>query len=970
VIRIASLALALLPAALAAQVRPGGQQPQRTTQNRLATDTTTRDTTAAFSPPDSVMAALLTRAGFTVTRYEGEVVTFDANTKALGIAASAERPAMVEREGLRVRTDSMIVYSDARQNVNVTGRYEIVPGAGQQPIGGAGTVEYDVTGRSGRLTNATVTVADESGERWFIKSAIGKTALGDSTRAIPPRFYGLDGTLTSCDDSIPDYHFRMREIKRTEKNLVARPAVLYIKDIPVMWLPFVFQDIRPGRRSGVLPPRLGASDIVRNNPSYRRHIENIGYYWAMSDYTDLGMWADWRSGAGGTNELDPGWWQLTAESKYRWNSRFLGGRFAFSYMKENSGSTRHSLSWDHNQQFGKDRSFVANANYTSSTVLQRRNTFDVAQAMGNIRSSMTYQDKIGPATLSVGATQTQFPGRSQIERTLPKITISTSPLALGDKLSWTPRFEYTDNAQLNIDQGLGVLGTRFVTDGSGTVVRIDSLRPDRRERLISVGTPLTIFGFQLDNSFAIRDELKDYPEELLFYPDADSARKELRVYEKTYQTAIDWNPTFTLPMPGFLQSKFKLSPSISLQNVDGGKPFWIRNQFTGGKYVNQAKRLTYGVSTTPTIFGILPGFGPFQRFRHTLSPTISYQFAPAKTVSDEYLEAISQQKQVYLGALRQNAISFGLNQNIEAKVRSTSDSAGASDKLKVLTLGLSSFSYDFERARVTGRRLAGITTDRANVSMSSGLLPGFDLNLDYSLFEGSTQTDTARWDPQLTTISSRLSLSRGENPLTVITRLFGKAVPDRSPAQNPAQLGGESLREQEVRARPVAGQGSRGTQFLMAPPEGWEVNLSLSSSRPRKLRGDRVVSYDSRVFCEQYRVLQPFIYEQCLRQPVSEPLPQTAGGPAVQMPNQTNMAGDLRFALTQHWAATWNTNYDFELRKFAAHTVSLQRDLHDWRAIFGFTHSPNGNFAFNFFIALKPQPELKFDYSRATMRSR
>lgn len=966
--RVALVALALLPLALDAQARPGAPQPTRPPQKRLDTDTTKRDSTPSFSPPDSVMAALLSRSQFTVTRYEGEVVTFDANTKALGIAASAERSAMVEREGLRVRTDSMIVYSDARQNVSVTGRYEIVPGAGQQPISGVGTVEYDVEDRAGRLTNAMVTVADEGGERWFIRSAIGKTAIGDSARKIPPRFYGVHGALTSCADSVPHYHFAMREIKRTEKNLVARPAVLYISDIPVMWLPFVFQDIRPGRRSGVLPPRLGASDIVRNNPSYRRHIENIGYYWAMSDYTDLGVWADWRSGAGGTNEFDPGWWQLSAESKYRWNNRFLGGRFAFSYMKENSGSTRHSLSWDHDQRFGKNRSFVASANYTSSTVLQRRNTFDVAQAMGNIRSSMSYQDKIGPASLTVGATQTQFPGRTQIERTLPKVTITTPPLSLGKALTWTPRFEFAENAQLNIDQGLQ-LDTRIVTDASGTVIRTDSLRPDRRDRLISVGTPVTIFGWQLENNFTIRDELKEYPEELEFFPGADSARRELRVYGQTYETAIDWNPTFTLPVPGFLQSRFKIAPSVSLQNVDGGQPFWVRNQFTGGRYVNQAKRLTYGVSTTPTIFGILPGFGPFQRFRHTISPTISYQFAPAKTVSDEFLEAIGQQKQIYLGALRQNAISFGLNQNIEAKVQSR-DSAGAGDKLKVLTLGLSSFSYDFERARVTGRRLAGITTERANVNLGSDLLPGFTLNLDYSLFEGSTQTDTARWDPQLTNITSRLSLSRGENPFTVITRLFGKAVPDRSPAANPAQFEGESLQEREVRARPVAGQGSRGTQFLTAPSEGWEVTLNLSSSRPRKLRGDRVRSYDTRVFCEQYRVLQPFIYDQCLRQPVSNPIPQTAGGVAYQMPNQTNMSGDLRFALTQHWAATWNTNYDFELNKFAAHTVSLQRDLHDWRAIFGFTHSPNGNFAFNFFIALKPQPELKFDYSRATMRSR
>ena len=88
------------------------------------------------------------------------------------------------------------------------------------------------------------------------------------------------------------------------------------------------------------------------------------------------------------------------------------------------------------------------------------------------------------------------------------------------------------------------------------------------------------------------------------------------------------------------------------------------------------------------------------------------------------------------------------------------------------------------------------------------------------------------------------------------------------------------------------------------------------------------------------------------------------------MPSQTSLSSQLQFQLTQKWSASWNTSYDFEQRQFASQIASLQRDLHDWRAIFAFTRSPNGNFAFNFFIALKPQPDLKFDYSRATVRSR
>ena len=105
----------------------------------------------------------------------------------------------------------------------------------------------------------------------------------------------------------------MREVKRAaERTLVARPAVLYLRDIPVMWLPFMFQDIRPGRRSGILSPRFGMGDIVHNNPNYRRHIENIGYYWAFSDYADMAMSANWRKLAG-ADSIDPGWYDLNAQ---------------------------------------------------------------------------------------------------------------------------------------------------------------------------------------------------------------------------------------------------------------------------------------------------------------------------------------------------------------------------------------------------------------------------------------------------------------------------------------------------------------------------------------------------------------------------------------------------------------------------------------------------------------------------------
>lgn len=978
-----ALLLIALPVALSAQVRPRrGAAPPRVDPNAPrqnpaarragpgAPADTIRDTTARFSEADSVMRALLDKPGYTATRYEGDVVTFDALTKAFAIAAAAARKAQVEREGQRIVTDSNIVYQDRSRIVNVSGHFEITAGPDQPPIAGVGSATYNLAERSGRLTNATV-VSEEQGQRWFIRSEISKTALGDSTLRIPRRLYGVGGTLTSCDDSVPDYHFALKEIKRTNKTLVARPAVLYIRDIPVMWLPFVFQDIRQGRRSGILPPRFGASDIVRNNPGYRRHVENVGYYWALSDYMDATTWVDWRSAAG-ADSLDPGWYRLNGEWKYFWQTRFLQGRLATSYTHQKNGSTNTAISWGHDQRFTPDRRVHLDGNYVTSTQLQRQNTFNPYQAIATIRSTVNYSDKLGPVSLQLGGNRTQYPGRKQVNQTLPSLSLNTGPLELAPWLVWTPAFTYREAADLHIDQPT-TFSTRFIPGPDGRLVRTDTIKRNRFDRTVTFDTPLRIFGVDFRNGINIRDQLNDFPEEEIVYPNADSSRKQTRIFRRTFRTDVDWNPQFTLP--AFGQNRFKLTPSIGLQNVDP-HAFWVRSELSNGQFVHQRKRLTYGLSASPSIFGYFPGFGPFRRFRHSINPVLSYSFAPKADVSNEYLAALGMARP-YFGSLLQNVVSLSLSQNVEAKVRSSSDTGSAPDggqKLKILSMNFTPLSYNFEQARVIGRRLAGLTTESFGTRITSDLLPGFDVGVDYSLFQGSTLSDTAEFKPFLTRVTSSFRISQTDNPFAVITRLFGRAVADQSPAPQPTpgQSAGEAALARQIASQPVAGQAARGSQFVLPPTRGWEASFNFSTTRTRPPRGGNVNVWDPRSRCEIYRNVDQFAYDLCLRTPTNDqPIPSTtAGAPYVLVPPQTSLGSSVNFELTQKWAAAWQTSYDFERHQFASQIVSLQRDLHDWRANFGFTHSPNGNFAFTFFISLKPQPELKFDYSRATIRGR
>jgi hypothetical protein len=173
----------------------------------------------------------------------------------------------------------------------------------------------------------------------------------------------------------------------------------------------------------------------------------------------------------------------------------------------------------------------------------------------------------------------------------------------------------------------------------------------------------------------------------------------------------------------------------------------------------------------------------------------------------------------------------------------------------------------------------------------------------------------------------------------------------------------------------VAGITSRTTQYSVPTTQGWSATLTYSSNRQRPPTGSGAI-FDSNSLQAQCAPVSanPIVYQQCLDQAIaaaanSQPLTSgIGGGPFYRVPSRDNLQSSMNFHLTPKWSGTWTSNYDFQAKKFGAHTVTLQRQLHDWRAIFGFTQAPNGNFAFNFFIALNAEPDLKFNYDKQTYR--
>lgn len=954
-----------------------GAEAQFPRGNRMpvARDSAVRDSTrqdsakvkdlVQWTVSDSTLDRLLTKPGYSSTRYQGDSVSFTAASRTLYLTG---RPAAVQR-GSALLVGDTILYNDSTHIVVARGDTVTLrdPSQGSADVVARGVMTYNVIEQRGVVTN--ISTAIESGETWFVKGARA-SFIRDTTAGKQTAFYARNGIITSCDDSVPDYHFSAKEIKMVSKNLmVARPAVLYIGEVPVLWLPFIFQDMRSGRRSGVLTPRFGVSELFRNSPTYRRHVDNVGYYFALNDYMDAQLSLDWRSGARPTPG-DPGWIKINGEWRYRWLERFVTGRIAVSRLTQRDGTSNTSYSWGHQQDFSQSTHLTTNINYVTSTAIQRRTTFDPRQVLATIASQIALQRTFGKAATSIGGSRRQYSGREEVTQDFPNFNISVPTVALTPWLSWTPSLALTNQQQFKVDQ-VGEFAYRYFTrNGLRDSARV---RGDARSTQLSFDTPFKIGNFTVQNSFRALDRENTSPVTIAVIDPTDPTRKVNRVFGKTFSTEVDWQPSLSLP--NFFGGTWNVSPSIGITNVDPSG-YWVRTEQTGGTFVHQSKRLNYGLSAAPTFYGLFPGIGPITRFRHSISPGLSFSYSPEAHISQEFLRALNRSPTGYLATLPQGAITLNMSQSLEGSLRNrdTASAPGAeSGKVKLVTANFTPITYDFVRAQRTGK--SGFTTDNFGYDLGSDLLPGMRVGVQYSLFEGSSLSDTARFKPFRTQVDASFSVNSRSGIFAAINRVLGRAVPQSNPQIEKLSVSDDDALAQRVASTPVAGSYTRNRQFSVPETQGWQASFTFSSTRQRPPTGNGIVlAEDPALRCAPFQI-NPAEYSQCLL--IQQTNPQgtqtitrlTDGGPFIRIPGRETLGSQMNFNLTPLWSGSWNTIYDFQVNQFASHSVTLQRKLHDWRAIFAFTKAPNGNFAFNFFIALNAQPDLKFDYDRRSYRS-
>jgi len=922
-----------------------------------------------WEPPDSTLSELISRKGYRRVQYQGDKVNFDSKSGLLKLYGA---PAAVQRDETLIVSDT-IIYNDSTKFVSARGDSVTLRDPTQTNADDfvvKGRIDYDLGTRQANV-GAFATSVEAGGDRLFLE-AKGGQLFSDTLVNGRHEVWATDGSFTYCNLLEPHFHFTTKSMKFVSENImVARPGVLYIGEVPIFWIPFFFQDVRKGRRSGILTPNFGIAELVRNSPNYRRQLNNLGYYFALNDYMDAAVSFDWRSGAN-SSLSDPGFVRTNLDYTYRWLNRALNGRFSAERMTLNNGSNNLSLTWNHSQDFSKLTRFTSNLNWVQNTQIQRQTTINPQSVTAVIRSQLNYQTQVGPASIQLGGSRSQYPGRKQVEMDFPSLNVTSKALNLGP-VTWTPNGRLSINSATNLDQGLQFPFVYSPRAGGG----VDSTRikASRRNMTASLGSPLSIFGFDLQNSFTLTERFQNYPEERTIINVNNPADSTRRVFAQTFQTEFDWTTSFSLPV--FLRGSFNVSPSVTFSNVDGAGGLVIRTERSGGRWVAQRKRPIVGLSSSPTLYAILRGAGPVAQFRHAIRPTLSYSYSPEASVSDEFLGALGRTRRGYLGALVQNRVTLGMGTDLEAKLRSPVDSSGAptdARKIQILSLNLSPLSWDFVRADTAG---TGLVESNLSLAARSDLLPGMDFRVNYSLFQGDPLSDTASFKLFRTDVGASFSLTNKSAIFGVIGRLLGfkgAQIEVAAPGTRAPNVA-EDVNSRNRSQRDAAGSDRRGNNVAIPQGQGWSLNLQYNATRQRPPVGGTIINNDPATLCEPLRIQGEFAYNQCLLDAQTNPPAGSTnnnyviGGPTYISPPTQNITSNMTFNVTPNWAAQWSTSYDVERARFASQQVGLQRQLHDWTTTFSFTQSPNGAFSFAFFIALKAQPSLKFDYNRATFRS-
>ena len=810
--------------------------------------------------------------------------------------------------------DSMVLEVDSRK-VLLYGKGEIKYDDVQL---NAPKIEYDqqtqyVTAKMGRDTaglvsgmaklkqGETVTVSDSL--RFNFKSQKGLTYssffqqeelfnFAQKVKKIDPEtFFAKNGRFTTCNLDTPHFAFRFSKAKFINKKLVVTgPVHPEFEDVPLpIYLPFGIFPMKKGRQSGFIPPQFTV------NESFGVGLEGFGYYKAINDYLDAKTWFDIYS---------YGSWRANIAPSYRLRYRYSGS-FNLSFQ-----NTKFAFKGD--PDFRKNKSFFVTWSHSMDSKARPGVNFS---ASVNAGSSKYLSLVPNGALVNPG-----FSGNTQGSGNY------LQPMNFTNQLSSTISYQKTwagtpFNLAVNLNHNQNT-ATRVVNLNLPDIAMVmNTIYPFQPKESVGASKWYEKLGIAYSGN---------YKGQISFYDTAFRFRQLI----DTFQWGASHDIPITLSLPSL--GPFQIAPNFSFRERWFAQKFYrkwnpqtekLDSSIEKGFYT--AREMTMGLSFSTAVFGTYQAKkkeARVQAIRHVMRPQFSVNYKPDLMKPYYFRQQIDKEgnralMSVFDGSIfgsfaseENGGIGFGIDNNIEMKVRSKTDTGEAemkkvklldgfgisggynmlADSFKLSTLNLYARSTLFEKINITANatldpyKMDPRTQYRKNEYAWEGgkFKPG-------SITSGSVNISTS--------FQSKKKDDKGEKD-------------NRESAKGDEEMNNLTQEQMMQQLDYIRRNPAEFTDFNIP----WSLSFSYSLSFAKILRPD-------------------YTYK-------------------TELTSNFNFNGD--FSLSPKWKIGANGYYDIKTMKLQSLTTFITRDLHCWQMSINVT--PIGLYRF-FNISINPKSGLLRD---------
>lgn len=695
-------------------------------------------------------------------------------------------------------------------------------------------------------------------------------------------FFMRNAKYTTCDNhDHPHFYLNLSKAKvRPDKDVVTGPAWLVVADVPLfpIVLPFAFFPFTKTYSSGIIMPSYG-DEMTRGF-----YLQNGGYYFALSDYIDLSL----------TGEIyTKGSWGVGARSNYRKRYKYSGNVNVY-YLNTVTGEKELKevvpeaysvakdlrINWTHSQdpKANMYRTLSASVNFSTS----RNNHRDLSrlyqrEASNNTKSSsvnITQRFPDSPWSLSATMSVNQVSRDSTIAATLPNLSMNMSRI-----------YPFKRKDAVGEERWYEKISMSYSGEFRNSITTKEDKFP--KANLVRDWTNGMRHNIPVSATFSLFDFIQVSP----------SINYTERWYTGAHKQA--WDPIAKRNVP--------------VDTVMGFKRVYDYNASLS------AQTKLYGMYTPWKIFG-----NKVQAIRHVFSPSISLSYRPdfsdprfnfyeTYSYKNEYGEDVTYTYSPYSSMMfgtapkgQSGSIGFDFKNNLEMKIRDDKDSTGTRKISLIDDLGIG-FSYN-------------MMADSMKWSMINS-------NIRLKLSKSYTLSLNATWDPYI------YELDQNGNPRQVdkLRVLNGRGI---GKLMNTGTSFSYSL-NQDTFKKLFSRDKSEDDEDSDNPDEGLPDDGTMGEN-PYETRGGDLSMNESDSSMGEFDadgylkngVNWNISMNYSLRYGYGKEFDKEKMEYKGRLTHNFGLSGSLQ--PTKNWNFTFNTDYNFDAKKFTSVNCTLTRNLHCW----------------------------------------